>query len=444
MRIATRLILFVLTLFSGTAAMAQDPPQLIFLDTQTATRPDGFGGEAPLVTGELFNHGMHGMDAYANIRVYAEAYDANGELIGDGFGFLVNACGTALLDYAMPPGRIQAYEAPYEIFAEGEVAQVVMSVAADAVTPAPPPVTESGLAHPVVYDEVVMLEWLDEDTLIYGVGCEDAVFTELDWWQYYAPDHALKEVEHPDARKVTPEMIERSAAAMITQSGDLNPELYFGSQMTYSPTARRIVYQNDLHSIYSAEPDGTYKRLIHKYLHQQSLRGFLWARNPGVFLAYYFGAYGDPVHYFAAHVDGARVTGLIDSLPPSQTVPGPSPDGIAAVVGRSEGDVSGYFWQTTYGGGELLFEAELPGNNYPAPIVTSDEIYVIRPIEGVPTLQCFGRRTRELTTISALPLQLTRGARAWSWLSPAAGVLALAANGVDGGLWWIETGGGCA
>ena len=238
-------------------------------------------------------------------------------------------------------------------------------------------------------------------------------------------------------------MIERSAAAMITQSGELRPELFFGSQMTFSPTARRIVYQNDLHSIYSAEPDGSYKRLIHQYLHRHSLRGFLWARNPGVFLAYYFGAFGDPVHYFAAHVDGAMVTGLITSLPPSQTVPGPSPDGVAAVVSRVQDGVSGYYWQTTYGGSQLLFEAELPGNNYPAPIVTRNEIYVIRPIEGIPTLQCFGRRTRELTTISALPLQLTRESRAWSWLSPAGGVLALAANGVDGGLWWVETGGGC-
>ena len=93
---------------------------------------------------------------------------------------------------------------------------------------------------------------------------------------------------------------------------------------------------------------------------------------------------------------------------------------------------------------ELLFEAELPGNNYPAPVVTRNEIYIVRPLVGVPTLQCFGRRSRTLTTISALPLRLTRESRTWAWLSPDGGKLALAMNGVDGGLWWVETAGGCA
>ena len=432
-------LLFV-TLLGGTAAMSQDAPALVLSNAQIATRPDGFGGEARVVTGEVYNHGEA---AYRNIAITVEVFSADDELIGEGFGYLVDACGSALLDYALPPGRPQAFEAPYEIFAAGEATRVQTTVQAEAAESAVAPLSESPLARQIASGEVVMLEWLDEETLIFGLGCDGAVFTELDWQEYYAPDHALKEIEHPDAHRVTPEMIERSAAAMITQSGDLNPELYFGSQMTFSPSARRIVYQNDLHSIYSAEPDGTYKRLIHKYLHRHSLRGFLWARDPGVFLAYYYGVYGDPVHYFAAHVDGAMITGLIDSLPPSQTVPGPSTDGVAAVVGRREGDVSGYFWQTTYGGSRLLFEAELPGNNYPAPIVTLREIYLIRPIDGAPTLQCFSWRTRELSTIGALPLRLTRRSRAWSWLSPEGGALALAANGVDGGLWWVDTAGGC-
>ena len=213
--------------------------------------------------------------------------------------------------------------------------------------------------------------------------------------------------------------------------------------MTFPPNARRIVYQNDLHTIFSAEPDGSYKRLIHDGLHKHSLRGFVWARNPGIFLAYYFGSYGDPVHYFVGDVEGRMISNRLEDLTPSLTVPGPAPDGLAAVVGQTVGDVTGYYWQYAYGARELLLETELPGNNYPPPIVTRDVIFLIRPLDGVATLQCWQRRTRELVTISALPLRLTHESRAWAELSPDGGRLALAANGVDGGVWWLDVAGGC-
>ena len=114
------------------------------------------------------------------------------------------------------------------------------------------------------------------------------------------------------------------------------------------------------------------------------------------------------------------------------------------MVGWQQGDVSGYYLQYAFGGSELLFEAELPGNNYPAPIVAGDLVYVIRPIEGVPTLQCFDRRTGQLATVTALPLQLTRAARAWAWLSPDGSRLAVAMNGAEGGVWRVDLAGGCA
>ena len=43
--------------------------------------------------------------------------------------------------------------------------------------------------------------------------------------------------------------------------------------------------------------------------------------------------------------------------------------------------------QYAFSGNEMIFEADLPSNNYPAPIVAGNVIYVIRPIEGVATLQ---------------------------------------------------------
>lgn len=421
-------------------AAAQDAPQLILLETAIGSEPDGFGGETRVVTGEVFNHGA---EAYKNISIRVEVYAADETLIGEGFGFLVDACGTALLDYALLPGGVQAFSAPFELFAAGDVAQIRVRADGQAEAPVWPPQIDAPAVQLIVRDEVVMLEWLDEDTLIYGIGCEGSVFTELDWRRYDVADHAVSAIAHPAAAMVTAEMIERSDAALITQSGEQDPALFYTSRMTFPPRARRIVYQNDLHTIFSAEPDGSFKRLIHDKLHQHSLRGFIWARQPGVFLAYYFGSHGEPVYYFTADVAGRMLMGRLEALSPSLTVPGPSADGLSVVVGWRREDATGYHLDYAFGGSEFLFEADLPGNNNPAPILAGDFVYVIQPGDSAAMLQCFDRRTRELTTLTALPLQLTREARAWSWLSPGGGKLALAMNGTAGGLWLVELAGDC-
>ena len=437
-----RVVLMLILLWGmGARPTAQDEPALISSNTQIGTQPDGFGGETPVVFGDIHNFGSQ---AYHQIYLYVDVYDAARERIGEGFGFLVDACGAALLDYALPPEQSQRFHAPFEWFADGEAASVQVHIEAEPLDYAPPTSTVTPIVHRIASEEVVMLEWIDEETLHYGVGCDGDVFIELDWWQYSLADHALKSIEHPDAHYVTAAMIEQSGAAMITQSGAQNPDLFYGSAMAFPPHARRVVYQNDLHTILSAEPDGSFKRLIHDSLHQHSLRGFLWAQRPGVFLAYYFGAAGDPVHYFTGNVDGRMLMGRLETVPPSLTVPGPSADGLYAVAGMRINGVSGYYWQSAYGGRQLLFESELPGNHYPAPAVFENRlIYLMRPLEGIPTLQCFHRRTGELATISALPLRLRPDTRAWSWLSPGGTRLAVALNGAEGGLWRVDLSGGC-
>ena len=443
-----RVLAILLMLLMWTArpsVVAQDEPALLLSNTQITRQPDGFGGEMPVARGDLYNFGS---DAYTHINITVDAYNDEGQLIGEGFGFLVDACGTALLDYALPPERLQSYNVPFELFGAGSVASVKVRIKADALAYEPLPVPDLPAVTPIASTEVVALEWLDNDRLIYGVGCDGEVFTQLEWWQYSVPDHALSLSEHPDADHVTAKMIEQSGAAMITQSGEQNPDLFYGSQMEFAPNARRIVYQNDLHTILSAEPDGSFKRLIHDALHRHSLRGFLWAQEPGVFLAYYYGAHGEPVYYFSGDVEGRVLMGRLEDLEPSLIVPGPAPDGLAAVLGWRRDGHEGYYLQYAYGSSELLFEAELPGNNYPAPIVTRRDgrrlIYVIRPVDDVPSLQCFDRGSGELATVTALPTRLTRESRAWSSLSPDGSKLALAANGAEGGVWWVDLAGGCA
>ena len=432
-----RVFLTVALLLSMSAVHAQSLP-LMLLNTMIGAQPDGFGGEMLVATGEVFNHGS---EAFGQLSLLVEALDDDGEVIGEGFGYLVDACGTALLDYALPPGAVQAFSSPFELFAEGSVANVKLSVDAKPAPMDSRPQVDAPLVARVAQGEVVMLEWLDDENLIYGVGCAGAVFTELDWRRYDLADGSSSEIAHPDAARVTQEMLELADVTLLSQSGERDPSLYYSSHLTFSPSARRVVYQNDLHSIYSAEPDGSYRRSIHRNLHRHSLRGFLWARNPGVFLAYYFGAYGEPVYYFTAHVDGQMRSGWLENLPPSLIVPGVAPDGYAVVVGRRDGERSGYYWQGLYGDGKLLLEADLPGNTYPAPLVTSDEIYIARPVDGRPTLQCMSRDTQQLETISALPLALERSARAWTWLSPNGRKLALGMNGVEGGLWLVDVAG---
>ena len=247
---ANAVMICLLLTFCFIPVAAQEQPTLLLSNTRIGTQPDGFGGEQPVVSGDLYNHGAA---AYRNIRLYVDAYDVDKALIGEGFGFLVDACGTALLDYALDPERLQSYLAPFELFDEGEVASVEVRIDADAVDYQAPPEPELPAVTAIASAEVVMLEWEDDDTLLYGVGCAGDVFTELDWWRYSATHHALSLIEHPRVADVTPSMIERSGAAMITQSGEQRPELYFGSQMTFAPNARRAVYQNDLHSVLSAE-----------------------------------------------------------------------------------------------------------------------------------------------------------------------------------------------
>lgn len=434
------LLLASLILLGCLPSVAQDDPLLVTSNTQVGTQLNIFDEESFVVTGDLYNLGT---DAYTNINLYVEAFNDDDEIIGEGFGFLVDACGTALLDFVMPPERLQTFNAPFELFENEEVASVQVIPEAEAV-PLPEQRQYNTVGvNPVSNEEVVMLEWIDDDTMIYGVGCDDTVFSELIWRQYTISDNDLINVNHPDESFLTDTMLTQSGATMITQSGEFNADLFDTSRMIFAPNGRRVIYQNDLHTVLSAEPDGSFKRLIHDGLHQFSLKGFLWTDTPGIFLAYYFGSYGEPVRYFTGNVEGNLLSARLENTTPSDTIPGLVPDGTSAIVGKTVEGVTGYYLDSSYyNTSELLFETELPGNNYPAPIVVNTEdnrwIYFVHPVNDVPNLQCWDRNAGELTNLTELPFILTDESRSWSWLSPDKTRLAISADGTEGGLWWVD------
>ena len=384
--------------------------------------------------------------AYQNVTIFADVYDANDEIIGEGFGFLVNECGTGLLpSFALQPDSSQSYAVTLEIFEEdADIERIELFPEGSATDATENRIPEDLVGITQISDqEVVNVEWIDPTSFRYAVGCHSDVFTNQECSQHSLGNANPFGIQHPRAEEVT--------QALLAQLGLTDPALYNRSFLTFPLTARRIIYQTDLNVMLSSEPDGSFKRLIYEDLARISLQGFIWLPE-GRFLAYYFGAYGEDVLYFTASVEGQRISAFVYDTVRSTIVPGPRQDGARAVIATTIDDVTGYYSvDTAFGGTELLFEGESPSNNYPAPIYATNDagevfIYLVRDNEDDAVLQCFDLQTRELNTLAALPLQLTTEDRAWTWLSPDNSRIALAANGVDGGLWLINVQalGGCS
>lgn len=423
--------------------MAQDTasdPDLIVDEQQIVTRPDIFGQNALFVEGILKNEGT---SAYQDITLFAEVYDEDDELIGEGIGFPVTLCGAGLLpSFALQPGQTQTFDIALELYEtpEGDPADIVERVAlfpeGTAVEPtaANPFLTYDELVT-VSDEEVVAVEWISATTLRYGVGCDSDPFTLLDWYEYDLETAERTAITHPRAEAISEATVRRLK---------LDAPTYFEhSFLSFHPDDRRMVYQNELNTVITAEPDGTFQRLLWDELSSYSLHGFIWLPE-GRFLAYYYGAYGDLVRYFTASTAGQRISGAVVESAPSFTVPGPTPDGVRVVITTTKDDITGYYLSSTLNReSELLFAAEPPGNNWPAPVYVPTQrgeayIYVIRPINNQARLQCYDTVADTLHSLAVLPLQLTQDDRAWTWLSAGGDTLAISANGQQGGLWLVN------
>ena len=381
--------------------------------------------------------------AYEAIEVLVEAVDAEGNVIGEGFGFPADACGNALIDRVVFPGARQAFRAELEIFVVNtQISDLQFVIEADASEQSPQKALNLQTnVEKITSDEVVKVEWLDEQNLRYGVGCYSDLFTEWDWYALDVANNIIRSEPHPDAALVTPTMLELAGLTFLSQGGVPDPFVAGRSWVTYPPGERRIVYQNDLHTLFTAERDGGFRRIVVDGLHSYSLQGFQFA--PQTFLAYYFGAYGEPVRYVMGDLAARFLSQEIDRSMPSVTVPSLTPDAQNIVIGARVDGVSGYYLKPPlFDTLTLIHATELPGNNYPAPIYLQHNgatlLYSLVPTESQLLVQCFYAETQSVTQITELPFTIADNQHAWSWMSPNNTTLAIGVDGADGGLWLID------
>ena len=437
-RVLISICFLALTLaFCALAQEANAPADLTVEDVVVGEQQDIYGQTVQVAQGRLVNESN---TAYNNISLNAAVYDEDDEQIGEGIGFLVDACDAGLLpDFVLQPNQTESFTATLELY-EQDTAIDHVEIVPQASPAEPLDSARASLPEAmtqVTDEEVVEVEWNGPRSLRYAAGCVRDLFTGWDWHNYNTlTDNALP-VEHPYEAEVNDQLRERL--------GLDDPLIFANSFIRYAPSGSRLVFQDDVNSIYSAADDGSLQRLLHGSLNNRTLQDIYWLDDDR-FLAYYYGAFGDPVIYFTADAEGRYVSPAPLNNPESIIVPGPSRDARRVVIAGTFEDVTGYYLNVlTNNFFELLFEAEPPGNNWPGPIpiVDTDEdrvvrIYIARPVGGEAMMQCFNRDEGVLHDLISLPLNLTEGERAQWWLSPNEQTIALAANGVNSGLWLID------
>lgn len=442
--------ILVLSIFTIQAQSEDLQSSNIHLETQI----DAFGIEQQVIVGQVTNTGT---SAYDNISVNADLADKDGTIIGEAFGYVVDQCGEAVLDFPLQPKQTRRFVAQVDLYGEGDIADIQVSFDASATeAEAPKQFKLSDAVTEIAKGEVVSLEWLDDNSgFRYGIGCDERIFSSYDWYQYDIATGETTALEaNPNAEYITDAFIAQTGITQFSQSTGneapaTDPTLLQHSYLTFPRQSKRIVFQTDIHSIITAERDGSFKRMVHNLLHQHSLKGFIWSPL-GNFVAYYFGASGESVYYFTASAENGLISALLPDNTPSATVPGLTDDARRVIISGtftdSDGEEKTGYWFSSVitQEREFLFAVdELAGNNYPAPAYYRKDnstryIYIVRPINGVATLQCFHYESGELNTLTELPLQLSSEARAWTWLSPDNTMLAVAANGNHGGLWLVD------
>jgi hypothetical protein len=413
------------------------------LEVQDATvseSVDVYGRAVSQVEGQLLNTTG---ESYANVMLTAEVFDSSDTLIGEGIGYLVDACGAGLLpDYLMPPDHSQRFMVPLELFEENSAIERVEIIAAGDAMPASEPLTLPNGIQQLSDQEVVSLTWAGPRTIRFAMGCPRDLPSDWAFSRYNTLTANIQNEVNPYAPLINDDLRQRLGLA--------DPLLFANSHLSFAPSGTRIVYQDRVNRFYTAALDGRLQRQLFGGLNNRTLQRIEWLAGDR-FIAYYYGAYGDPVEYFTADAEGRFISASPTQNRDSVIMPGASADGRRVVVaGTFQGDdgaeSTGYYIHVVSNGFfERLFEGELPGNNYPPPIpiVNPDEdrvtrVYLVRPVDELPMLQCFNRDENSLYTLTDVPLRLADGDRSGMWLSPDETLIALTATGVNGGLWLID------
>lgn len=442
-----RCIPLLLLLMAASPVIAQEATQeplaegLHIVSAAPEEQQDIYGQNIQVAVGEVLNNTE---TPYANLLLSAQVFDADGEQIGEGFGYLVDICGAGLLpDYVLPPAHSQRFNIPLELYENDAEIDTIQVTAEGEPIPADAAIEEdSGAITQISDQEVINVIWEGPRSLDYAIGCPRDLESEWSWHRYNRISQRDQAVDYASAELITPELLE------ILNLTD--PLIYQNSRLSFAPGGTRLVYQDRVNRFYTAATDGRFQRQIFGSLNNRSLQTIEWLDDDR-FIARYFGAYGDPVLYFTADAEGRALSLAPANNRASVIMPGASRDGrrviIAGTFDTDAGEnILGYYIHVvTNGFFELLFEAEPPGLNYPQPVPIVDveagvvsHVFVVRPVDGENMLQCFNRGEGTLTNITPVPLQLADGDRSGMWLSPDGTTMAIAATGANGGLWLVN------
>jgi hypothetical protein len=401
---------------------------------------DVYGQPVQIASGTLRNISNHD---FANITLTATVYDDADTVIGEGIGVLVDSCLAGLpFDYVMPTLHDQPYSIPLELYESDSVIDRVEVNASGDEMPASFRTALSPAIQPISDREVVMAEWNGSEILRYAVGCPRDMAHEWEWHSFNLLSENDRLVEYPFAALITPQLRE---TLRLTDEA-----IYQNSRLTIAPSGTRLIFQDAVNRFFTGSINGMAQRLLHGNMNSYFLQGVQWLEGDR-FLVYYYGAYGDPVIYSTADAEGRAISPHPLNNRRSVIVPGASADGRRVIIAGTYPDETqtvrtGYFIRVlTSNFFELLFEAEPPGNNYPAPIplvnVAEDRVYrvyVVRDVDSVPTLSCYNRDTAVLHDLAPVPLALTESDHSGMWLSEDHSTIALGATGANGGLWLID------